>query len=254
MIGDCHTAALVSKQGSIDWLCFPHFDSGACFAALLGAADNGHWSISPAEPIRSIRRRYREGTLILETEFETESGSVTLIDCMTPRNETPDLLRVVVGTRGQVQMNLELVIRFDYGSVVPWVRRTDHGISAIAGPDKLSLRTEVPLRGEDFKTVATFTVSEGQKASFDLTWYPSHQAEPVSLDIDKAIQDTQNWWREWSYRCSYHGKWRDAVLRSLITLKALTFLPTGGIAAAPTTSLPESLGRTELGLSFLLGA
>ena len=242
MIGDCHTAALVSKQGSIDWLCLPHFDSAACFAALIGTADNGHWSISPSEPIRSIRRRYREGTLILETEFETESGSVTLIDCMTPRNETPDLLRVVVGTRGQVQMNLELVIRFDYGSVVPWVRRTDHGISAIAGPDKVSLRTEVPLRGEDFKTVATFMVAEGQKASFDLTWYPSHQSEPLPLNIDKAIQDTQNWWREWSDRCSYRGKWRDAVLRSLITLKALTFLPTGGIAAAPTTSLPELLG------------
>jgi GH15 family glucan-1,4-alpha-glucosidase len=242
MIGDCHTAALVSKQGSIDWLCLPHFDSAACFAALLGTADNGHWSISPSEPIRSIRRRYREGTLILETEFETESGSVTLIDCMTPRNETPDLLRVVVGTRGQVQMNLELVIRFDYGSVVPWVRRTDHGISAIAGPDKLSLRTEVPLRGENFKTIATFTVAEGQKASFDLTWYPSHQSEPLPLNIDKAIQDTQNWWQEWSDRCSYRGKWRDAVLRSLITLKALTFLPTGGIAAAPTTSLPEFLG------------
>jgi len=242
MIGDCHTAALVSKQGSIDWLCLPHFDSAACFAALLGTADNGHWSISPSEPIRSIRRRYREGTLILETEFETESGSVTLIDCMTPRNETPDLLRVVVGTRGQVQMNLELVIRFDYGSVVPWVRSTDHGISAIAGPDKLSLRTEVPLRGENFKTIATFTVAEGQKASFDLTWYPSHQSEPLPLNIDKAIQDTQNWWQEWSDRCSYRGKWRDAVLRSLITLKALTFLPTGGIAAAPTTSLPEFLG------------
>jgi GH15 family glucan-1,4-alpha-glucosidase len=242
MIGDCHTAALVSKQGSIDWLCFPHFDSAACFAALLGTAANGHWSISPSEPIRSIRRRYREGTLILETEFETESGSVTLIDCMTPRNETPDLLRVVVGTRGQVQMNLELVIRFDYGSVVPWVRRTDHGIAAIAGPDKVSLRTEVPLRGENFKTVATFTVAEGQKVSFDLTWYPSHQSEPLPFNIDKAIQDTEDWWREWSDRCSYHGKWRDAVLRSLITLKALTFLPTGGIAAAPTTSLPELLG------------
>jgi GH15 family glucan-1,4-alpha-glucosidase len=242
MIGDCHTAALVSKRGSIDWLCFPYFDSAACFAALLGTTDNGHWSISPSEPIRSIRRRYRERTLILETEFETESGSVTLIDCMTPRNETPDLLRVVVGTGGQVQMNLELVIRFDYGSVVPWVRRTDHGISAIAGPDKISLRTEVPLRGEDFKTVATFTVAEGQKVSFDLTWYPSHQSEPLPLNIDKAIQGTENWWREWSDHCSYHSKWRDAVLRSLIILKALTFLPTGGIAAAPTTSLPELVG------------
>jgi GH15 family glucan-1,4-alpha-glucosidase len=242
MIGDCHTAALVSKQGSIDWLCFPHFDSAACFAALVGTAENGHWSISPAEPIRGIRRRYREGTLILETEFDTKSGSATLIDCMTPRNEMPELLRVVVGTRGQLRMNLELVIRFDYGSVVPWVRRTARGISAIAGPDMLSLRTEVPLRGENFKTVATFTVAEGQKVPFDLTWYPSRQDEPLPLNIDKEVQDTQDWWQEWSDRCSYRGKWRDAVLRSLITLKALTFLPTGGIVAAPTTSLPELLG------------
>ena len=242
MIGDCHTAALVSKYGSIDWLCVPHFDSAACFAALLGTAGNGHWSISPVEPIRSVRRRYREGTLILETEFETESGSVTLTDCMTPGDDTPELLRLVAGNRGQVPMRLELVIRFDYGSVLPWVRHTDHGISAIAGPDMLGLRTEVPLRGEDFKTVATFTVVEGQKIPFDLTWYPSHRNEPLPLDVDQAIQDTESWWREWSDRCSYQGKWRDAVLRSLITLKALTFLPTGAIAAAPTTSLPEKLG------------
>ena len=242
MIGDCHTAALVSKHGSIDWLCVPHFDSAACFAALLGTADNGFWSISPADPIRSVRRRYREGTLILETEFETDTGTVTLTDCMTPSDDHPDLLRVVTGNRGQVAMRLELVIRFDYGSVVPWVRRTEHGISAIAGPDMLGLRTEVPLRGEDFKTVATFTVAEGQKVSFDLIWYPSHRDEPLPLNVDQAIQDTEDWWREWSDRCSYRGKWRDAVLRSLITLKALTFLPTGGIAAAPTTSLPELLG------------
>jgi GH15 family glucan-1,4-alpha-glucosidase len=242
MIGDCHTAALVSKHGSIDWLCLPYFDSGACFAALLGKAENGHWSIAPAEPIRRIRRRYREGTLVLETEFETDGGSVKLVDCMTPRDETPDLLRLVTGTRGQVQMNLELVIRFDYGSVLPWVRRTNYGISAIAGPDMLSLRTQVPLRGENFKTVATFTVTEGEKVSFDLIWYPSHQDEPSPLNVDAAILDTENWWREWSDRCSYQGEWRDAVLRSLITLKALTFLPTGGIIAAPTTSLPELLG------------
>ena len=242
MIGDCQTAALVSKQGSIDWLCFPDFDSPACFAALLGTPENGHWSISPAEPVRTTRRRYREGTLILETEFETDSGSVLLIDCMTPRNGMPELLRMVIGKRGQVQMNLELVIRFDYGSVVPWVRQTDHGISAIAGPDMLGLRTDVRLRGENLKTLATFTVGQGQKVSFDLTWYPSHRAEPQPLDIDESIQDTENWWRQWSDRCSYQGKWRDAVQRSLITLKALTFLPTGGIVAAPTTSLPEMLG------------
>jgi GH15 family glucan-1,4-alpha-glucosidase len=239
MIGDCHTAALVSKQGSIDWLCFPHFDSGACFAALLGTAENGHWSISPADPIKAIRRRYRDGTLVLETEFDTANGSVTLIDCMSPRDGTPDVLRMVVGTRGQVQMNLELVIRFDYGSVVPWVRRTDHGISAIAGPDMLGLRTPVALHGENFKTVAAFTVSEGQKIPFDLTWYPSLHDEPEAVNVDAAIRDTENWWREWSDRCTYQGEWRDAVLRSLITLKALTFSPTGGIVAAPTTSLPE---------------
>lgn len=242
MIGDCHTAALVSKQGSIDWLCLPHFDSGACFAALLGTPDNGHWSICPAEPVKSIRRRYREGTLILETEFETENGAVTLVDCMTPRNESPDLLRMVVGTRGQVKMNMELVIRFDYGSIVPWVRKTERGISAIAGPDMLGLRTGVPLRGENFKTVAMFTVSERQKVPFDLTWYPSHRDEPSTLNVEDAIQETDDWWREWSDLCSYKGEWREAVLRSLITLKALTFLPTGGITAAPTTSLPEALG------------
>ncbi len=242
MIGDCHTAALVSKEGSIDWLCVPHFDSAACFAALLGTPDNGHWTISPAEPIRAVRRRYREGTLILETEFETENGAVTLVDCMTPRNELPHLLRVVVGTKGQVQMNLELVIRFDYGSVVPWVRRADRGISAIAGPDMLVLRTEVPLRGENFKTVATFSVKEGERVPFELTWHPSHRDKPAALDVPREVQGTERWWRKWSGRCSYGGEWRDAVLRSLITLKALTFLPTGGIVAAPTTSLPEWLG------------
>ncbi|MGC0772878.1 MAG: glycoside hydrolase family 15 protein [Candidatus Acidiferrum sp.] len=242
MIGDCHTAALVSKEGSIDWLCVPHFDSAACFAALLGTPDNGHWTISPAEPIRAVRRRYREGTLILETEFETENGSVTLVDCMTPRNELPHLLRVVVGTKGQVQMNLKLVIRFDYGSVVPWVRRADRGISAIAGPDMLALRTDVPLRGENLKTVATFSVKEGERVPFELTWHPSHRDKPAALDVARAVQATESWWRKWSGRCSYQGEWRDAVLRSLITLKALTFLPTGGIVAAPTTSLPEWLG------------
>ncbi len=242
MIGDCHTAALVSKQGSIDWLCLPDFDSGACFASLLGTAENGHWSINPAGPIRSIRRCYREGTLILETEFDTESGTVRLIDFMVTRGGAPELCRVVAGIRGEVQMNLELVIRFDYGSVVPWVRRTDHGISAIAGPDMVSLRTQEKIRDEDFKTRATFTVKEDQKVSFDLTWYPSHVNEPSALDVEEALQKTEAWWREWSDRCSYQGPWRDAVLRSLITLKGLTYLPTGGIVAAPTTSLPEKLG------------
>lgn len=243
MIGDCRTAALISKQGSIDWLCVPHFDSPACFAALLGSSDHGHWSISPAEPVRKITRRYRPGTLILETEFETRSGSVLLIDCMTPpSDDVPELIRVVVGKRGEVAMNLELVIRFDYGSVVPWVRSAKRGITAIAGPDMLSLRTDVPLRGENLKTVAEFTVKKGQRVPFSLTWYASHKREPALTALEKKVQATEDWWREWSGRCSYKGKWRDAVQRSLITLKALTFPPTGGIVASPTTSLPECIG------------
>jgi GH15 family glucan-1,4-alpha-glucosidase len=242
MIGDCHTAALVSKKGSIDWLCLPHFDSPACFAALLGQDQHGHWSISPMDPIRAIRRRYRDGSLILETEFETDTGSVTLVDCMILRDDGPELVRVVTGKRGRVRMCLELIIRFDYGSVVPWVRRIDNGISAIAGPDMLRLRSDSPLRGENMKTVSEFNVAEGDKVSFNLTWYPSNQQEPATIDIGAAIQKTEAWWREWSGRCSYQGKWRDAVLRSLITLKGLTFLPTGGIVAAPTTSLPELIG------------
>ena len=242
MIGDCHTAALVSKKGSIDWLCLPHFDSPACFAALLGQDNHGHWSISPMDPIRAIRRRYRDGSLILETEFETDTGSVTLVDCMILRDDGPELVRVVTGNRGRVRMCLELVIRFDYGSVVPWVRRIDNGISAIAGPDMLRLRSDSPLRGENMKTVSEFNVAEGDEVSFNLTWYPSNQPEPATIDIGTAIQKTEAWWREWSGRCSYQGKWRDAVLRSLITLKGLTFLPTGGIVAAPTTSLPELIG------------
>ncbi len=177
MIGDCYTAALISKHGSIDWLCLPYFDSGACFAALLGTPDNGHWSISPAEKIRSIRRCYRDGSLVLETEFETEGGSVRLIDCMVPRGEQPELVRIVEGTRGQVRMNLELIIRFDYGSVVPWVHKIEDGILAIAGPDMIVLRTDVPLRSENLKTQAEFTVAEGEKISFNLTWNPSHRPD-----------------------------------------------------------------------------
>ncbi|MEO8596472.1 MAG: glycoside hydrolase family 15 protein [Candidatus Solibacter sp.] len=242
LIGDCHTAALVSNRGSIDWLCLPHFDSAACFAALVGSSKNGHWTIAPAFPVRKVRRRYREGTLILETEFETDQGSVVLIDFMTPRDNRPDLIRIVSGKSGRVPMKMELVLRFDYGSIVPWVVSTDTGISAIAGPDMVSVRSSVPLRGEDLRTFAEFTVSEGEQVSFDLTWYPSTQYEPSALDIPQALRDTGEWWREWSARCSYKGKWREAVMRSLITLKALTFLPTGAIVAAPTTSLPERIG------------
>jgi len=242
MIGDCYTAALISKQGSIDWLCLPHFDSGACFAALVGKADNGHWSISPADPIRSIRRCYRDGSLVLETVFETDGGSVKLIDCMVTHEERPQLLRTVEGMRGQVRMNLELIIRFDYGSVVPWVHKINDGILAIAGPDMIVLRTDVPLRSENMRTQAEFTIAEGQRIFFNLTWNPSNRPTPAPIKVDAALEKTEKWWREWSSRCSYNGPWQEAVLRSLITLKGLTFLPTGGIVAAPTTSLPELLG------------
>ncbi len=242
LIGDCHTAALVSKGGAIDWLCLPHFDSSACFAALVGTPDNGHWTISPADPVRAVRRRYREGTLILETEFETDQGTVVLTDFMTPHDGMPDLVRIVTGKSGKVRMKMELVIRFDYGSVVPWVERTDYGMSAIGGPDMLGLHTDLQLRNENFQTVAEFSVEEGQQVPFHLTWCPSNLFQPSPNDFRKDLRDTEQWWRAWSDRCSYQGQWRDAVLRSLITLKALTFLPTGGIVAAPTTSLPEQIG------------
>ena len=242
MIGDCHTAALVSKQGSIDWLCLPYFDSPACFAALVGTEENGHWSIAPVEPIRATKRCYRDGSLILETTFETASGSAKLIDCMVLRDDSPVLVREVVGIRGQLRMKMVLVIRFDYGSVVPWVQKVDGGISAIAGPDMIRLRSGARLHGEDMRTESEFTVAEGQRVTFDLTWYPSNEQEPPKVDVDAAVQQTEKWWRQWSGRCSYKGKWREAVTRSLITLKGLTFLPTGGIVAAPTTSLPELIG------------
>lgn len=242
MIGDCHTAALVSKQGSIDWLCLPYFDSPACFAALVGTEENGHWSISPEGPVRAVRRCYRDGSLILETEFKTESGSAKLIDCMVLRDHSPVLVREVVGTRGQIRMKMDLVIRFDYGSVVPWVQKIEGGISAIAGPDMIRLRSDVSMRGENMKTESEFTISEGQSLRFDLTWYPSNEPEPPAVNVDAALQKTEKWWREWSDRCSYQGEWRESVLRSLITLKGLTYLPTGGIVAAPTTSLPELIG------------
>lgn len=242
LIGDCETAALVARDGSIDWLCFPRFDSGACFAALLGTPENGRWLIAPAVGIRNIRRHYREGTLILETSYETDSGSVTIIDFMPPRTKAPDVVRIVEGRRGQVPMHMELIIRFDYGWIVPWVRRMKRGIRATAGPDTLYCRTDVELRGENLHTVADFTVSEGQRVPFKLTWSSTHQPEPDERDAEESLRSTEAWWREWSKRCTYQGEWRDAVVRSLITLKALTYAPTGGIVAAPTASLPEQLG------------
>ncbi|HEX5137883.1 MAG TPA: glycoside hydrolase family 15 protein [Planctomycetota bacterium] len=242
LLGDCETAALVSREGSIDWLCWPRFDSGACFAALLGTEDHGRWLLRPEGEVRRVRRRYREGTLILETEFETDDGKVALIDFMPLRDETSDVMRIVESRGGKVPMRMELVIRFDYGSIVPWVRDAGDGVRAIAGPNALHLRTPVALRGEEFRTVASFEVAEGERVPFTLSWHASHKREPEERDAEEALEDTERWWREWSGRCAYEGPWKDAVVRSLVTLKALTYAPTGGLVAAPTTSLPESLG------------
>jgi len=252
LIGDCQTAALVGTNGSIDWLCFPRFDSPACFAAILGNEEQGCWKIAPNQPIKRVRRRYRPGTLILETEFETETGVARVTDCMPPRSQMPDLLRMVECRRGQVRIRMDLVIRFDYGSIIPWVQRTASGLSAIAGPEMLRLRSDVPVHGENFRSIAEFELAEGERCSFDLTWYPSNEREPVQIDLSTALHDTERWWREWSDRCGFgdrpggephdHQRWTSAVQRSLITLKALTYAPTGGIVAAPTTSLPEQLG------------
>ena len=239
MIGDCHTAALISRAGSIDWLCFPRFDSPACFAALLGTEEHGRWFIAPAEKIQRIERRYREGTLVLETVFTTPEGVVKLIDCMPPRSGEPDLVRQIVGVRGRVRMRMQLIIRFDYGSIVPWVRRTEFGIRAVAGPDTLVLQSPVALRNENFMTLAEFTVGAGETVPFVLMWHRSHEPTPAFVHGEKTIADTEQWWRSWSKRCTYGGPWREPVMQSLVTLKALTYAPTGGIVAAPTTSLPE---------------
>ena len=245
LIGNLRTAALVDRSGSIDWLCIPRFDSSACFASLLGSSENGRWLLAPKSGVKQVRRRYRDNTLILETEFETESGVATVIDFMphAERSEQIDLIRVVKGIRGQVPMRTEVVFRFDYGHTIPWVRKRDYGIGAVSGPSAITLRTAVPLNsGEDYTTVGEFTVSEGQSIPFRLTGYPSHENEPGDIDPISALDETERRWRAWADRCTCPGEWRDTVVRSLITLKALTYTPTGGIIAAPTTSLPESLG------------
>ena len=247
LIGDCETAALVGRDGSVDWLCWPRFDSGACFAALLGGPEHGRWQIAPRDPGARVTRRYRDGTLILETEFETEDGAVTLVDFMPLRGSSSDLARIVVGTRGRVEMRLELVLRFYYGAIVPWVTSLDDGtlLRAVAGPDMVVLRTDVKLHGEGLTTVGEFAVSKGEQASFVLTYSPSHLPPPQPVDARGALEDTERYWREWTGRCTYAGEWSEPVRRSLITLKALTYRPTGGIVAAPTTSLPEQLGGTR---------
>jgi GH15 family glucan-1,4-alpha-glucosidase len=242
LIGDCQAAALVGSNGSIDWLCLPRFDSAACFAALLGTPDHGRWLIAPAQPIRQTRRCYRGDTLVLDTTFETETGVVTLTDCMPPRTGQPDLVRLVRGVRGRVRMYCELIVRFDYGSIVPWVRREPGGIRLIGGPDMLHLRTPVALRGENWKTIGEFDVAEGEEVPFVLNWHPSHLPPPPPIDPQAAVASTVDFWTGWASRCTYDGPYRDAVMRSLITLKAMTYQPTGGIVAAATTSLPEHIG------------
>ncbi len=243
LIGDCETAALVGRDGSIDWLCWPAFDSDACFAALLGTHRNGRWLIAPAEEVTKSSRRYWDNTLILETRFETANGVVALIDFMPPRGDASDVVRLVRGVAGKVKLQMQLVIRFDFGMDIPWVRRTEDGaLLAIAGQDMTVLRTPVETHGEDLTTVASFGVSAGETIPFVLTYGPSHLPVPKPIDPAQALQDTEDFWAEWSSRCTYEGEHRDLVMRSLITLKALTYAPTGGIVAAPTTSLPEKLG------------
>jgi len=242
LIGDTHSAALVSRDGSIDWLCLPRFDSGACFAALLGNKFHGRWLIKPTAATRRCGRKYRHDTLVLETEFETETGVVRVIDFMPPRQAEPDVIRIVEGVEGQVAMQMELIIRFDYGSIIPWVRQVDGHLGAIAGPDALAFWSDVPTYGKDLTTRAEFTVDAGQHVSFVLMWHPSNETAPSPLNPLDALEDTTKWWREWVATGSYNGRWRDEVVRSLITLKALTYAPTGGLVAAPTTSLPEKIG------------
>jgi GH15 family glucan-1,4-alpha-glucosidase len=246
LIGDLETAALVSKDGSIDWLCWPGFASEACFAALLGNPENGRWLLAPSVPIKRTRRRYRKNTLILETDFETSAGSVTIIDFMPPREKHSDAVRIVKGKRGQVPMRMELVLRFDYGKTVPWVTRLSSGATrAIAGPNMVVLRSPAPVRGEGFTTVAEFEVKAGETVPFALTYEESNLGLPRAIDAKIALRETETFWRDWTRRCKYRGPWREDVKRSLITLKALSYWPTGGIIAAPTTSLPEFIGGTR---------
>src|SRR6266478_9665917 len=241
-LSDTQTGALVSRDGCVDWLCFPRFDSGACFAALLGKRENGHWRFFPREKIAATRRRYRGNTLILETEIETASGAVRFVDFMPPRGKNPDLIRIVEGLRGEVALQMELIIRFDYGHVVPWVRQGHGGLEAIAGPDGLILRTPIQTQGKDLTTVAEFTVKKGERVPFVLTWFASHSKPPKKVTPDHALRDTERYWKKWAKRCHRKTPWHDAVVRSLIVLKGLTYAPTGGIVAAATTSLPEGIG------------
>src|SRR5690348_1875496 len=245
MIGDTQTAALVGDDGSIDWLCAPRFDSGACFAALLGDENHGRWQIAPAAGGGAARRRYRDHTLVLETEFDTPEGSVKVIDFMPIRDQTVDIIRIVEGIRGHVPMRMHLTIRFDYGQIIPWVRNIDGALAAVAGPDALVLRTPVETRGVGHSTVAEFTVRRGQRVPFSLAWYPSQLHLPRPRNATWSLNLTEKWWHSWAKKWTYDGEWPEAVQRSMITLKALTYAPTGGILAAPTSSLPEWIGSVR---------
>ncbi|MCB0324141.1 MAG: glycoside hydrolase family 15 protein [Bdellovibrionales bacterium] len=243
LVGDCQTAALVSRDGSLDWLCLPRFDTDAAFAALVGGADNGLWRLRPTDPLLQVARRYLDGTLVLETTYTTSTGIVRVYDFMPIRTSTPDLVRLVVGVEGMVQLSSYFAPRFDYGALTPWFKKTDTGIAAFGGPDMLRLsgpiEQEVKAEGA---AESLFSVRAGERRPFILTWYPSHEPEPLQLDPEAALVATAAWWRAWTSRSTMTTKWPEAVERSLITLKALTFQPSGGIVAAPTTSLPEQLG------------
>ncbi|WAU81425.1 glycoside hydrolase family 15 protein [Streptomyces sp. Qhu-G9] len=242
LLGDLQTAALVGRDGSIDWLCLPRFDSPACFAALLHNKDAGRWLLAPASGGPVTRRRYRDDTLILESEWHTADGDVRVVDCMPLRGDAADVVRLVEGLSGRVDMRMELALRLDYGQTVPWVRRVGPDLSAVAGPDAFWLHTPVELRGEEMTTVAEFTVHAGQRVPFVLTHKPSHLPRPEPVDVEKALVDTENFWTSWMSRCRYDGPWQQEVRRSLLLLKALTYEPTGGVLAAATTSLPEQIG------------
>ncbi len=243
LIGDCEAAALVGRDGSLDWLCWPWFDSPACFAALLGGPKHGRWLVAPSTPPTRTSRAYRPDTLVLDTRFETAAGTVLLTDFMPLRGTNSDVVRRITGLDGEVAMRTELTVRFDYGRTVPWVSQiADGGLRMIAGPNMLVLHTDVPLRGEDMSTVGEFTVRAGETVDFVLTYGASHRPPPEPIDPAQALADTESFWRDWTSRCTDAGPWSEAVRRSLITLKALTYRPTGGIVAAPTTSLPEMIG------------
>ena len=243
LIGDCHTAALVGNDGSIDWLCLPRFDSGACFAALLGTPRHGRWLLAPAARRRRVQRRqYRNGSLILETDVETAQGSVRIIDFMPLSDHRWDIARIVEGISGHVSMRMELIVRFDYGSLVPWVHRSAGLVLYTAGPDTLELASSVEVEGKNMKTVAAFRIRKGQRESFVLNYRPSYADTQPAIDATRELAQTARLWREWSGRCRYRGRWRASVVRSLITLKALTYKPTGGVIAACSTSLPERAG------------